>query len=611
MSEAHEKDAKIDELTGETVNSSVVHYLFPYMKPYKKILLISLGLVAIAVGARLAAPRLLGYVVDNALIPKDYELLIQLVILFGVIKLAQHVSQLGQSYFLTIIGQKVMHTLRGDLFAKLIRMPVPFYDRNPTGRLVTRITNDTVNVTELFGPGFVLLISDLLVIFGVAIVMLVIDWKLGLIASSVVPVMILTMKFFSGKLRKAYREARQSLSSVNAFFAERVNGMDTIQLMGMGEHEKGRFSKISQRYFRKQVASILIFAVFRPAITILSAIGISLVLYFGGSYVHDGTLAIGVFVSFLVYVQLLFEPVRSLTEKYNIYQNAMASAERIFSMLHYPEEPGIRPEDRPANLDQSTYKFRGKIEFKDVWFSYHDDSERKNETSVREGERKWALENASFIAPAGKTTAIIGHTGAGKSTLLSLLFRFYTPQMGKILIDDEDISEISKLELRSRLGFVQQDVFIFAGTLRENLVVLNKNASEEMIQHAVKATGLQKMVDRLPKGIDTVLEERGANLSIGERQVIAITRVLIQDPDILILDEATSHIDTETEQDLQHAINTLTKDRTSLVIAHRLSTIADADQVLVFESGKIAQSGQHNDLLQMEGLYQQFWSYQS
>ncbi len=603
MSEADNQDARIDELTGNQVNTSVVQFLLPYMKPFIRLLSFAIILVFITVGARLYGPRLLGEVVDRALIPKNYELLLQLVILFAGIKITQYLGQLGQSYFLTLVGQRVMHKLREDLFAKLIRMPIPFYDRNPTGRLVTRITNDTVNLTELFGPGFVLLLSDLLVIFGVACVMIAIDWRLGLIASSVVPIMIFVMQFFSNKLRKAYREARQSLSTVNAFFAERVTGMDTIQLMGMVEHEQKRFQKVSELYFHKQSASILIFAIFRPTITILSALSISLVLYFGGSYVYEGAIPIGVFVSFLMYVQLMFDPVRSLTEKYNIYQNAMASAERIFSILHYPEEDGLRI-NKNHRKDHSMDRFHGKIEFENVWFSYSSKSDRSSS-------RKWALENASFIAPAGKTAAIVGHTGAGKSTLLSLLFRFYSPQMGRIMIDGRDIADMSKLELRSRLGFVQQDVFIFAGTLRENLKVLNKSATNADVQHAVDATGLSKLIAKLPKGLDTELEERGANLSIGERQVIAITRVLIQDPDILILDEATSHIDTETEQNLQQAINTLTKNRTSLVIAHRLSTIADADQVLVFEKGKIVESGPHSDLLEQKGIYYHFWSIQS
>lgn len=585
---------KFTESTEELRNIRVVRELWPYIRPHKwRIFLVAL-LMVYTVGVALYVPLLLGKIVDTALIPRDRELLLRLGALFVALELGWMAAKICESYVLQKIGQSAMQQLRLDLFGRLIRMPVAFYSRHPTGKLVTRIVNDTANLMEIFGSGFVTLFADILVVLGVLVAMILLDWKLGLIAIAVFPIMVYAMNYFSRRLRLAYRRARLSLSSLNAFFAERVTGMPIVQLMRMEEHERSRFNELSRDYFQKQMGSVRVFAFFHPTITVLTAASITLVLYFGGIFVASGALPIGVFVSFLAYIQILFQPVRALTEKYNIYQNAMSSAEQIFSLLALEEEAGLR-----TGAGART-RLRGEIEFANVWFSY-DDSH-----GLPLSARNWALRDANFRIVPQEKIAVVGHTGAGKSTLLNLLFRFHDPQRGAILVDGREISSYPKQFLRRRFGFVQQDVFIFAGTIRENLCLLGENVSETRLLEACRATGMDRIVAALPAGYDTRLDERGSNLSLGERQVLAITRVLLQEPDVLVLDEATSHVDTESERILQRAMDEVTKNRTSLVIAHRLSTIRNADRIFVFEKGEIVECGSHAALVAKRGAYYQF-----
>ena len=590
------KKREIDEITGKAIEAKVFRRLLPYLRPHLLGVFTAIGVLLITVGIALYTPRLLGQIVDEALVPRNRELLIRLAMIFVGLELLWTAAKVFEGYLLQSIGQDVMQKLRMDLFGRLMRMPMRFYDRNPTGRLVTRVSNDTANLMEIFGAGFVTLIADILVVTGVLVAMLFLDWRLGLVAVSMFPVMALAMNHFSKRLRVSYREARSSLSFMNSFFAERMGGMPTVQLMNMEAHERKRFDALSEDYFVKQMGSVNVFAFFHPSITMLTALSIALTLYFGGGYVIDKSVPIGVFVSFLAYVQVLFQPVRGLTEKYNIYQNAMSSAERIFGALDLQEEDGLR---EISTASGKAPRLSGAIHFDHVWFSYA-------ESSV-----PWALRDANFKISPQERIAVVGHSGAGKSTLLSLLFRFYQPQKGTILLDEKPIESYGKHFLRRRLGFVQQDVFIFAGTIRENLALLGENISEERMIAACKSTGMDRIVARLDAGFETKLDERGSNLSLGERQVLAITRVLLQDPDILILDEATSHVDNATERMLQRAIGEVTKNRTSILIAHRLSTIRDANRIFVFENGALVESGTHESLLAQNGAYRAFSSSQS
>ena len=581
----------VDEISGRSFERRVALRLLPYLRPQALPLALALAFVFGSAGVTIYAPLLLGRIVDQALLPRNNELLLRLVALYVGLEIVRIICIYGQMYRLMKIGLTVMRNLRRDLFGRLLRMPVPFFDRNPVGKLVTRVTNDTVNLSELFSSGFVALLSDLLLIVGVIAAMLAMHWRLGLIAISVFPLMILSMTWFSGRLREAFRRSREVLAHLNGFFAERMQGMHVVQLMEREEFERAQYRKVSEEYRDRQFDGIYYYSLFHPAITVLSASSIALVLWFGPGYLESKQIALGTFVSFLVYAQVLYQPVRSITDRYNVYLAAMASAERIFALMDMAEEEGVR-EAVPAG----TAKL-GRITFESVTFHY---------PAKREGQPIPALENVSFSIAEGETVAIVGHTGAGKTTLTSLLFRFYEPTGGRILAGDRELAQIPKPELRTRIGFVQQEVFLFSGTLRENLTLLRRGMSDREVLEGCARTGFLRIVERLPGGLDTELDERGANLSLGERQILAFTRVFLQQPDLLVLDEATSSVDRGSEQLLQRAARELTRGRSALVIAHRLETVRHADKILVLERGRLVEQGPHAELVKLGGRYSKF-----
>lgn len=583
--------SQLDEISGKLLDDWVFLRLYPYLRRHSWGLLGCAALVFVSAAVALYTPKLLGQIVDKALLPRDQGLLLKLGLLYGALEILRLAAIFTQSYGLQRIGQRVMHRIREDLFSRLTRMPVPFFDKNPVGKLVTRVTNDTVNLSELFSSGFVMLMSDILLIIGVIGAMLALHWKLGLIAISAFPFMIGFMFYFSGKLREAFRRSRDLLSKLNAFFAERMGGMPVIQLMERERSEREVYSRLSTEYRNRQFDGVYLYSLFHPAITLLSGASIALVILFGPRFIAAGEIALGTFVSFLAYVQVLYQPVRNITDRYNVFLAAMSSAERIFTLIDMPEEAGLR-EPSP------TGRLSGDIEFENVIFSY--DPQEPGAPRVQ------ALNGVSFHVREGETVAIVGHTGAGKTTITSLLFRFYELEQGRILLGGRDVREIPKPQLRKRIGFVQQEVFLFSGSLRENLALFARDSSDRAILEACRETGFLKVLEKLPAGLDTQLDERGSNLSMGERQILAFTRVYLQKPDILVLDEATSSVDHEAEKRIQQATKELVRGRTSLVIAHRLETVVRADRILVFEKGRLVESGSHAELLEKAGLYARF-----
>lgn len=586
------KQEMFDDLNGKPFDPKVAHRLLPYLRSNLIRLGFSLILVFVSAGIALYTPRLLGKIVDKALLPRDMSLLYELTLVYFGLEVLRLISVFVQSYQLQRIGQMVMQSIRKDLFARIMRMPIPFFDQNPSGKLVTRVTNDTMNLSELFSSGFVMLLSDIILIVGVIGAMLALHFKLGLLVVSVFPLMVFAMFYFSGKLRVAFRSSREVLAKLNGFFAEQMSGMPVVQLMEREKFERENYERISLDYREKQFKGVYLYSLFHPTITILGGISVAIAMWFGPAYVGQNEIALGTFVTFLAYAQVLYQPVRNITDRYNIFLAAMSSAERIFSLMDMAEEPGLRESESVSRRESL-----GTLRFRDVTFTY---------PVSEEPQRLPALQGFSFELKEGETVALVGHTGAGKTTITSLLFRFYDPNSGAIELNGMDLKNYSKKELRERIGFVQQEVFLFSGSLRENLSLLRRGVSDEEILEACEKTGFSRILAKLPHGLDTILEERGSNFSLGERQILAFTRVYLQRPDLLVLDEATSSVDRESEILLQKATQELMKNRSCLVIAHRLETVRHADKILVLERGQLMESGSHEELLKRGGIYAHF-----
>ena len=584
--------AHADEISGRPLDDRVIWRLLPYLRGHGRAVGISVALVFVSAAVALAGPKLLGLMVDRGIVPKNYGMLYRLVIIYGLLELLRLAAVYAQSILLQRVGQQVMQGVRGDLFGRLIRMPVAFFDRHPVGRLVTRVTNDTMNLSELFSASFVLLLSDILLIGGVIAAMLILHGKLGLIAISVFPFMIFAMVFFSGRLRISFRRAREILAQLNGLFAERMAGMPIVQLMEREGLERESYRRLSFEYRERQFEGVYYYSLFHPVITILSGVSVALVVWFGPHYMQKGEIALGTLISFLAYAQVLYQPVRNITDRYNIFLAAMSSAERIFTLMEMAEEEGLRAEGEPARR-----RLVGELAFENVSFRY---------PVCEEPNRAPALRDLSFRVGPGQTLAVVGHTGAGKTTITNLLFRFYDPDSGRILLAGRELRDFSKRELRERIGFVQQEVFLFTGSVRENLALLRRGISDAEILAAAELTGFARVLRKLPAGLDTELDERGSNLSLGERQILAFTRVYLQQPDILVLDEATSSVDSESERLLQQAARELMRERASIVIAHRLETVKHADRILVLERGELAEAGSHAELLALGGIYAKF-----
>jgi ATP-binding cassette, subfamily B, multidrug efflux pump len=493
-----------------------------------------------------------------------------------------------QMVLMNLMGQYVMYDLRKQIFTHLQKLDVQFYDRNPVGRLMTRVTTDVDALNELFTAGFVAIFGDIFVLAGIVGVLFWMNWRLALVLFSITPFIILLSMWFRKGARVTYRQVRSRIAAINAFLQEHISGMSTVQLFNREEMEGEKFADLNKKHRDANIDSIFYYAVFYPVIEIIQTVGIALIVWYGGGKVVQGTLSIGALIAFFTYAQRFYEPISDLSEKYNILQAAMAASERVFKLL----DTDVRIEDKgTAPIEQIE-----TIEFRNVWFAYNDE--------------EWVLRNISFMVRRGERVALVGHTGAGKTTITALLLRFYEAQRGEILINGMPLKQFSLETLRRIFAIVQQDFFLFTGTIGENISLGDSSVSPESVRNAAVRVQADRFIARLPDGYDSVVRERGAGLSVGEKQLLSFARALAFNPPVLILDEATSSIDTETERLIQQAIETLLEGRTSIVIAHRLSTIRSADSILVFHHGEIRERGTHEQLMQAGGLYQKLYEIQ-
>ncbi len=512
-----------------------------------------------------------------------------LTILFFFILLVGFIFNYIQIYLLSYIGQKIVYDLRSDLFAHLEKMSLNFYERNPIGRLVTRVTNDMNNISEMYTNVIVTFFKDFLIIIGSIVIMLSLNTKLTLISLSTVPLVILSSVVFRIKARNIYRIVRVKLAKINSTLSENISGIKIIQLFNQENRKYNEFEDINNEHLEAAKKEVKIYAVFRPSIRSIYSISLALLLFYGGKGIIGGVLEFGVLIAFTTYINQFFRPIFDLTEKFNILQAAMASLERIFLLMDEEEE--IPNSISPKPLDT----IKGSIEFKNVWFEY-----KKGEAVLRD---------VSFTAKPGETIAFVGSTGSGKTTIMNLLTRMYDIQKGEILVDGINIKEYDKYELRSKVSIVLQDVFLFSGNIKKNISLHNPISLEE-IKTVAEFVNASKFIEKLDEQYDSEVTERGSTLSQGQRQLLSFARALAFKPDVLILDEATSSIDTETEALIQDAINKIIKDRTTFIVAHRLSTIQNADKIIVLHKGKIRETGNHNELLKHKGIYYNLYQLQ-
>jgi ATP-binding cassette, subfamily B, multidrug efflux pump len=572
-------------------DAALMRRLLGYLRPYRWLAAGAVLLLLVQSGLALIGPRLTERALDVAIPHRDLGLLSLLAGLYLATLLLELVVEYGGTLLTSFVGQRVMYDLRMEIFGHLQRLSVSYFDRNPVGRLMTRVTSDVETLNELFSSGVVTIFGDVFTLVAIMGMMLVIDLRLALVTFAVIPLVWLTAAVFRRRVRDAFRDIRYRLARLNAFLQERLSGMRIVQLFGREADSARRFGELNREHLGAHLRSITVYAIFFPAVELLTAVAMALLLWYGGLRVLDETLTVGVLAAFIQYTRRFFQPLQDLSEKFNLLQSAMASSERVFVLL---DEPVTVPEPgSPAVLPRPV---RGEVRFEGVWFRYTPDG-------------PWVLKDISFTALPGRTVALVGHTGAGKTTIVNLLLRFYDPDRGRITVDGVDIRELSTAELRSAIGFVQQDLFLFTGDIHHNLT-LGAPISREAARQAAERVGAARFIERLPSGYQHRLGERGRSLSVGERQLLSFARALALDPRILVLDEATSSVDAEAEAQIQRAIAELMVGRTSLVVAHRLSTILHADEILVLHHGEIRERGSHRELLAAGGLYERLYQLQ-
>ena len=600
MSNLHEEEA-----LGKAYDSRLMRRLLQYMKPYKWHVALALVMVAVVTPLELAPPLIFRKAIDGYFVPALNQVISEasawsgigwLSLLFLAVLAFDFLAQYIQIRIMQRVGQQTMYDMRSEIFSHMQRLPMSYFDRNPMGRLVTRVTTDDDALNDLFAAGVVTMINDFFLLGVMAGLLFKIDRRLALDTLAVLPGILIVTMIFRKFVRDANRRIRTAIARINAFLQEYISGMSVVQLFNRERKAVEEFEKRNRDNMLAWRDAILAYALFYPAVEFLSFATIALIYWSGGNRILSGTLTLGVLTAFTMFAQRFFRPIQDLSEKFNILQSAMAASERIFKLLDEPVPAGSDPNAIP--LDHP----RGEIEFRNVWFSYRN--------VAAPAEEDWVLRDVSFRVEPGQTIAIVGHTGAGKTTLISLLLRFYDIQRGQILLDGKDIRLIELQDLRRQFGIVLQDPFLFTGTIETNIRLGTPGIDRPTVERAVEEIGLGEFMRSLPEGVGASVNERGSTLSVGQRQLINFARALAHNPRFLILDEATSSVDTKTEMLIREALNRLLSGRTALVIAHRLSTIQHADCILVFHKGRLREQGAHQELLAQRGIYYRLYQLQ-
>ncbi|HKV45129.1 MAG TPA: ABC transporter ATP-binding protein [bacterium] len=589
-----------DDILGKTYDARLIGRLLGYVRPYRGVTGLAVALLLLAAVTDLVGPYLYRVAIDRYIVPGaeggptagDLRGVAEVAVLYLAILGVGFVARWLQSYLMQFVGQRAMYDLRMHIFRHVQELPIGFFARTPVGRLLTRVTNDVDALNELITSGVVAIFGDVATLFGIMAVMLWMDWRLALVVFSVLPLVYVVTDQFRRRARDAYRAVRTRLARINAYLNEQFMGVTVVQLFTHERESLRTFETLNDHYLDASLSATRNFSQFYPAIQVVGTVAVALLLWYGGGQAVRHAVTLGVLVAALQYADRFFEPIRDISDKFNIFQAAMASSERIFRLIDEP----ITLQDPPDPM--ALPRVEGRIEFRDVWFAYEED----------EG---WVLRGVSFAIEPGQTIAVVGHTGAGKTSIINLLMRFHDPQRGQVRIDDVDVRRVRQRDLRRHIGLVLQDVFLFSGTIADNIRLGNTGISDEQICEASRYVGADRFIDGLPQGYQTEVQERGARLSVGQKQLIAFARAIAQNPEIvLVLDEATSSVDANSEELIQQAMATLLRGRTSIIIAHRLSTIQHADRIIVLHKGRIAEEGTHRELLAREGIYAKLYQLQ-
>ncbi|MBS1793586.1 MAG: ABC transporter ATP-binding protein [Acidobacteria bacterium] len=595
MSAAAQKPHE-EEAIGKTYDLRVARRLLAYLRPYWHIAAGALVLTVIVNVLISIQPRFTQMAVDDFITPKKTDGIWLFALAFFGLFLFRFIFNYTQELLLNNVGQKVMFDLRTEIYTKLQDQEVAYYDKNPVGRIITRITSDVDALNELFTSGVIDVLGDLVIIFAIVAQMFWLDWKLAFVSLITVPLLFTATNWFRKHARNGFDRVRTRTAKLNAFLQEHISGAQTVQLFNAEAKTARRFDEINDDYRRANIETIYYYSIFYPMVDFIGTIGVALVIWFGG-YQFIGemsadkkALTIGIVIAFVQYSQNLFQPIRDLSDKFNILQAAIVASHRIFQLLDLPV--AIKSPESP----KKSGKVAGRIEFQNVWFAYKDEN--------------WVMKDVSFTIEPGESVALVGHTGSGKTTVTNLLMRFYDVRKGRILVDGTDVRDWNLSDLRENFAVVLQDVFLFSGAIEDNIRLGSRTISDEKIRWAASEVHAAEFIEKLDGGYKSEVRERGAGLSVGQKQLISFARALAFEPTILILDEATSSIDTETEQLIQQAVERVMQERTSLVIAHRLSTIQKCDRILVFHHGELREAGTHQELLNLRGLYRRLYQLQ-
>ncbi len=578
-----------EKVSGNIIDMKVLKRLYTYIKPYSRhfYLLIFLTIAIGIIGP--VRPLFVSYAIDDYVAVGNYQGLLNITIILIVLLTISGLFQYAHTYLSGWLGQYIIKDIRVKLYEHLLRMPLKFFDKTPIGRLVTRNVSDIETLSEVFSQGLAALIADVLQLIFILVFMFYMDWKLTLVSLSTFPLLVISTYVFKEKIKQAFNEVRTAVSNLNSFVQEHITGMSIVQIFNSEAREYEKFVEINKEHKKAHIKSVLYYSIYYPVSEVIQALGIGLIVWFGAKGMIQEHTTFGDLTAFIMYLNMFFRPIRQIADRYNTLQMGIVSSSRIFDLLDSKEQI-------PNNGDYIPKKLQGKVEFKNVWFAYNDD--------------EYVLKDISFEVEHGKTIALVGATGAGKSSIINLLTRFYDINKGQILIDGIPVKDYELNALRNNVGVVLQDVFLFSNTIEQNINLGNFEIGRKKIYEAAELVGAKSFIERLPGKLEYNVMERGATLSVGQRQLISFIRAMVFDPKIIVLDEATSSVDTETEELIQNAIQKMMAGRTSIVIAHRLSTIQNADKILVLDRGEIVEQGNHNDLMAKNGFYNQLYNMQ-